>query len=152
MPDKATICHSHEKHPTIPHLISYTPPTLRPTHHPMAKKLGGSGLDVGCEIHEISDGYIACGYMGSNNGDVTGYHGFSRSIQKPWKYFLTRHSRQYPCVLLKALPCKFAFWIFRAGKCFAKVVMVNWIFQCCARGFTLLWHVVKAEKCFQGSL
>gem|GEM_PF-2330918 len=116
------------------------------------KNLGGSGLDVGCEIHEISDGYIACGYMGSNNGDVTGYHGFSRSIQKPWKYFLTRHSRQYPCVLLKALPCKFAFWIFRAGKCFAKVVMGNWIFQCCARGFTLLWHVVKAEKCFQGSL
>ena len=40
------------------------------------KSLGGTSLDVGCEIHEISDGYIACGYMGSNNGDVTGYHGY----------------------------------------------------------------------------
>ncbi len=40
------------------------------------KPLGGAGLDVGCEIHELSDGYIACGFAGSIDGDVTGYHGF----------------------------------------------------------------------------
>ncbi len=39
--------------------------------------LGGTGLDVGTEIHEISNGYIASGFVGSNNtGDVTGQHGF----------------------------------------------------------------------------
>ncbi len=39
--------------------------------------LGGLGLDVASDIFETSDGFIACGYEGSNNtGDVTGHHGF----------------------------------------------------------------------------
>ncbi len=39
------------------------------------KSLGGSGWDVGSEIHETSDGFFVCGYVGSNDGDVTGYQG-----------------------------------------------------------------------------
>ena len=37
--------------------------------------LGGSGIDVGTEVNETSDGYLVCGYAGSNDGDVTGYQG-----------------------------------------------------------------------------
>ena len=39
--------------------------------------LGGTGLDVGTNLFEVSDGYIGCGYVGSHNsGDVTGHHAF----------------------------------------------------------------------------
>jgi hypothetical protein len=39
------------------------------------KPLGGSNWDVGSDIHETSDGFFVCGYVGSNDGDVTGYQG-----------------------------------------------------------------------------
>ena len=38
--------------------------------------LGGNGWDFAGDIHETSDGYIACGSVGSHNtGDVTGHQG-----------------------------------------------------------------------------
>lgn len=42
------------------------------------KCLGGSGDDAGYDIQVTSDGgYILCGYTKSNNGDVTGNHGYN---------------------------------------------------------------------------
>ncbi|MCB0525774.1 MAG: T9SS type A sorting domain-containing protein [Saprospiraceae bacterium] len=38
--------------------------------------LGGSGLDVGCKVDEVKDGYIVTCLAGSNDGDVIGYHGY----------------------------------------------------------------------------
>jgi hypothetical protein len=38
--------------------------------------MGGSGLDTGYDVLEVDDGYITCGLAGSNNGDVTNYHGY----------------------------------------------------------------------------
>lgn len=41
------------------------------------KSLGSSGADYGFSIQQTSDtGYIVAGYTGSNDGDVTGIHGF----------------------------------------------------------------------------
>ncbi len=40
------------------------------------KSLGGSAPDVGYSIRQTTDGgYIVAGYTGSNNGNVSGYHG-----------------------------------------------------------------------------
>ncbi|MBS1568592.1 MAG: T9SS type A sorting domain-containing protein [Bacteroidetes bacterium] len=40
------------------------------------KAMGGTGDDLGYDVRQTSDGgYIVAGYTGSNNGDVTGYHG-----------------------------------------------------------------------------
>lgn len=39
-------------------------------------ELGGSGSDIAWSVQQTSDkGYIAAGYTGSNNGDVSGNHG-----------------------------------------------------------------------------
>lgn len=41
------------------------------------RTIGGSGLDVASDIAETPDGFMVCGYAGSNNtGDVQGNHGF----------------------------------------------------------------------------
>jgi len=41
------------------------------------KCLGGSGMDNGWDIHQISDGnYILTGFTNSNDGDVSGNHGY----------------------------------------------------------------------------
>ncbi len=40
------------------------------------KALGGTGDDRGYDVRQTADGgYIVAGYTGSNNGDVSGYHG-----------------------------------------------------------------------------
>ncbi len=40
------------------------------------KAMGGTGDDLGYDVRQTADGgYIVAGYTGSNNGDVTGYHG-----------------------------------------------------------------------------
>ena len=45
------------------------------------KSLGGSGGDVGYSIQQTSDGgYIVAGNSGSNDGDVTGHHGSTDSM------------------------------------------------------------------------
>ncbi len=41
------------------------------------KSYGGSSVDIACDIHQTSDlGFIIGGYTISNDGDVTGNHGF----------------------------------------------------------------------------
>ena len=45
------------------------------------KSLGGSGIDIANSIQQTSDGgYIVAGYSGSNDGDVTGHHGSTDSM------------------------------------------------------------------------
>jgi hypothetical protein len=40
------------------------------------KSLGGTGDDLGYDVRQTADGgYIVAGYTGSNNGNVSGYHG-----------------------------------------------------------------------------
>lgn len=44
------------------------------------KSFGGSGVDRATSIEQtIDEGYIVGGYSNSNDGDVTGYHGYSGS-------------------------------------------------------------------------
>lgn len=44
------------------------------------KSFGGSGVDRATSIQQtIDEGYIVGGYSNSNDGDVTGYHGYSGS-------------------------------------------------------------------------
>ncbi|MGB9940735.1 PKD domain-containing protein [Methanosarcina sp.] len=62
------------------------------------KCLGGSSIDYGRSIEQISDGgYIVAGYSGSNDGDVTGNHGND-------DYWVVKLAFQAPVADFSAIP------------------------------------------------